>query len=258
MLLSEVNPYSNESGRVDSAPKTPVEQAKHWYGIDLRQVDFVGSIVELSQIARERNQALLVRDWTFINFESLGHSTPSLQLSTLKCLEQATEVKAVAFVRNAIDVWISRGCPPIQEFTSSYLIYVEQLRREKIDFFRYEDFCVDHQRTIRKMFEKLMLPPPTFSDKLGARDKVSGDVQFLSRGNWRGKVSTLGRKRLDRHQRRLLEEHRCEFERINKPFGYPSGYYDVPRESLLGVLRTKCAHHVLSLRDRENSKLDAS
>ena len=118
VILSEVNPVGGGGGRGPVWFQTVQAQAEHWYGIKLEANDFAESILELEKVCEDTGRHLVVRDWSFVNIapEPYKDTSPVNRLLTLEALEGKCEVVPFAFVRDSIDVWISRGIPPRGDF----------------------------------------------------------------------------------------------------------------------------------------------
>ena len=226
LLVSEVNPVLNAKGSIR-------EQVKAWYGVDITERSFAEMAMEVSekiQIARKR---FIIRDFSFIDFtpHALNGLQPANTFSTLNALKNEMPLKPVAFVRDAFDVWISRGCPP--EFSVGYLNYIKALKALDIPVFRYEDFCERPMQTMKLVCEKTGL---TFGEVSiqGAttNPKITGDVDLKkpSRGNKQMAIANLKRKRLPQFLlKKVLSD--AFMAEANKLMGYPTEFYDAEFES---------------------------
>lgn len=244
IFLSEVNPMGTEAGRIDSAPKTPSEQADKWYNLPGIAEDFEKSILQLHDHCTKNELRLIIRDWSFINFETLGHSAPSYRLETFKSLAKYNP-NGFVFIRDTIDVWISRGMPELDGFLTAYEAYVDSLLQTGFPIVRYEDFCQMPEATMNRITELLELPKAEVADiELQAATRISGDVQFTSRGNWRNKIATLKRKRIPADMIKLLKDNSERLANIGKHFGYNDDYYSVPVESRIEQFSQKIKRRI--------------
>jgi hypothetical protein len=233
IILSEVNPIGGGSGKEEISCSTVKSQASQWYGIDLKSNNFAEGLLELKDICIEKQKHLIVRDWSFANFTPLRQNNwqPSYTLLTLEVLQKETHVKPFAFVRDAIDVWISRGMPECNNFFNSYLKYVKAIIENQIPIFKYEDFCQNPQETIESICNKTGLEYKDVINDYQNFDKVNGDIQILSRGRRQNSIKPLYRKNIKRDKIQKLHECPAMME-ANQLLAYPTSYYSVPRENL--------------------------
>jgi hypothetical protein len=229
IILSEVNPQGSGSGRGKISYKTVREQAKNWYQIDLKSDEFAEGILELESICAERGKHLIVRDWTYVNF--IPDSNAPNRLLTLEALAGKCELTPFAFVRNAIDVWISLRCPEPQVFFPAYLRYVKAITERELPIFKYEDFCQNPEKVLRGICEVTGLEYTEAYKNYSQFDKVHGDIQILSRGRQQGSIKPLRRKLIAREKIAAVEQ--CpEMVEANRLLGYPTAYADVLRERI--------------------------
>jgi len=189
VLLSEVNPVLNAKGTIK-------EQLKNWQNFDIAE----GSFAEMAKAAfTATSKKLIIRDFSFIDFtpHALNGLQPANTFSTLNALKNEMPLKPVAFVRDAFDVWISRGCPP--KFSEGYLNYVNELLVLKIPIFKYEDFCRNPTHVLRLFCTETGLPFDEHALTLALGEtNVTGDVDLKnpSRGARQMHIAPLKRKRL--------------------------------------------------------------
>jgi len=249
VVLSEVHPFGGGHGAPGTDTLTTVrQQAAAWYGIDLHSEDFVAAVLELDDICRGRGLHLVVREWSFVNFTPYPENNhhPPNRLLGLEMLRDRCDVRPFAFVRDAIDVWLSRPVP-LDEFAGPYLRYVQALVDAGFPIFRYEDLCRDPDVQMQHLCRAMGLP---FSDAFHHYEhftKVNGDVQGVSRGLKRGGFTTLPRRRISRRLRRRLAA--CEpIRRANALLGYPTDYTARPLEGYGPYLRRCVGRYVRSIR----------
>lgn len=224
VMLSEVNPLGGGWGPRGADSYTTVgAQAKHWYGIELKSDDFSDALVELADACRRRDRVLIVRDWSFIDFvpHEYNGMQPPRRFLTLDALESRVGVRPFAFVRNAIDVYLSRR-GDTEAFFRDYLAYVRELVRRKVPIFRYEDFCRNPEGTLRALCR---LSGARFSDafrRYEEYENVNGDVQLgtASRGIRRRGIRPLKRKPVDADLRRRIGGN-PDMVAANRLLGYP-------------------------------------
>ncbi len=241
VIMSEVNPLGGGWGEKQEYSHTSVqEQAKYWYQIELHSKGFVDSVLELEQICTETNKHLILRDWTFSNFmpHSVNDFNPPNKLLTLEALAGKCHLIPFVFVRDSIDVWISRGMPPAEDFFKRYLRYSNAV--VNLPIYRYEDFCQQPSEMIRRICELTGL---TYTEAWhNYRDfrTVHGDIQSsqVSRGVRRRKIQSLPRKRVPRE--RVQEVNNCQgMIAANKLMDYPISFGGRPLESIFVWITSK-------------------
>jgi hypothetical protein len=231
LMLSEVNPLGGGWGREGENSYTTVKtQAKQWYQIDLTAEHFGSAVLELGDICKDRSLDLVVRDWSFVNFVPCSDNgwNPPNRFLTLEALEDKCRVIPFAFVRNAIDVWLSRG-GPMEAFFGYYLRYVKSIVKRGITVFKYEDFCEEPGTAIRRICGFTGLKYSESYKNYAAFNKVNGDVQnpFVSRGGRLGEIRRLPRR--DLAGDRIAELNRnADMIEANSLMGYPDSYQEVP------------------------------
>lgn len=233
VILSEVNPLGGGSGKDSVSYQTVKEQAKNWYQIELKSDNFVEQVIELEKICANTGKYLLVRDWTFVNFTPLINNNwnPPNTLMTIEALEGKCNLISFAFVRDSIDVWISRGTPNAKDFFDSYLRYIKAIIKEDIPIFKYEDFCKNSGFVLRRICEVTGLEYRKTYEKYKNFHQVNGDIQILSRGRRQGAIKPLPRKLISKEK--IIEVSQCtEMIEANSLLGYPISYYDVPQEKI--------------------------
>ncbi len=232
VIMSEVNPLGGGGGKGPVQYKTVKSQAKQWYGIELHSNDFVESVLELEEVCNNMGYYLVIRDWTFVNFVPCVNNkwNPPNSLLTLEMLKHKCEVLPFAFIRDAIDVWISRGIS-IEDFFGPYLRYIKAIREANIPIFKYEDFCRDPDKVMQQICECIHLEYSPSYRKYASFQNVNGDVQVRggSRGAKQRKIALLPRRYISK--KKIEQVNRCKkMIEANTLMGYPVSYYAVPRE----------------------------
>jgi len=244
VMLSEVNPLGGGWGKEGrDSPQTVKAQAKQWYDIDLEANDFIESILELEAICAKDGRYLVIRDWPFVNFvahESNRNSPPN-RLLTIEALAEKTEIIPFVLVRDAIDVWASRGNSP-DEFFPSYLQFAQAV--EGMKFFKFEDFGRRPGEVIRQICEYSGLPFSDAWSNYASYLKVSGDVQVKggSRGARQSWIKPLRRRRKSSSEIRAVNAS-PEMKAANEIFGYPTSYEAAERESWLTSILQLWPYH---------------
>ncbi len=232
VVMSEVNPLGGGSGKGPVALRTIKQQAKAWYGINLKSDGFENSAVELNNICKEQQKRLIIRDWPFVNFNPLpnNNQNPPNKLLALETLTEKCELKPFAFVRNAIDVWISRNVS-LEEFSGPYLRYVKEILKYEIPILKYEDFCKNPDKTIKSICDYAGLEYSDSYKNYTSFQNVNGDVQVSehSRGIKQKEIKPLPRRRISRKK---IKEVECNADMIqaNELLGYSTSYHDTPLE----------------------------
>ena len=235
-VLSEVNPRG--SAGVDCVGVA--SQAREWYDIDVASPEFGDAVFEFVSKCHSKNLQVIVRDWTIADFLPPKLPQPnSSTFSTINALDDAgLNVIPFAFVRNAVDVWLSQGAE-LQTFAAAYLRYAKLLAHFRVPVFRYEDLCRQPEATLKMLcqwsklrFHKEMLA-------ISTEHRVNGDRALgrASRGYLENSVKVLSRKPATKTQISAL--HECEdLIEANYLLGYETNYYDTAKESsLTSVLR---------------------
>lgn len=224
VVLSEVNPLNEISDRAIINPITTVAvQAKEWFDVNLKSALFSEQILEMEQWCKEHDKHLIIRDWTFIDFtaHSLNKFSPPGYSSTIDVLKNKIDIKKFAFIRDSIDVYLSRGTS-LNEFCNSYINYANYLVDHKIDLFRYEDLCVNPLNEFKRICKFLDLSLPLRSNLFCSQSKYTGDVK-PSRGNRCNKPKELKRRYVSLSHRKKINECKLMKE-SNFLLGYPIKY----------------------------------
>lgn len=232
IMLSEVNPLGGGAGVLkEKSYKTVHEQALYWYDIKLKNKTFRESIIELNDYCEKTKKNLIIRDWSFINFspQTENSNHPPNEFLILKALK-GLNPNRFALVRNAIDVWISRGAPDPQTFFNEYLTYTQKLIEQNIFIVKYENFTYNPVKQIKRLCTKFNIKSPKNIDlaKIAQYDKVNGDIQLggKSRGNKLKTIKQLERKKISPTKIQLIENN-ADLKKANELLGYPTSYYDL-------------------------------
>lgn len=228
VMLSEVSPFGGGWGRERERSLTTVRaQALNWYGIDLSTDDFYDGVWELADVCAASGRRLVVREWAYASFVAGNHNDgrPPRRLATLEALSERGPVVPFAFVRDAIDVWISRGMPDIEAFCADYGRYVDAVLASGMPVFKYEDFCRDPGAVIAAICAATGLEFSEAYRDFASFDKANGDLQIPrgARDTRTRRITPVPRKRIGPEKVREIEA--CpEMGRINRALGYPPSY----------------------------------
>lgn len=235
IMLSEVNPLGGGWGEAGINSYTTVyEQALHWYNIKLKNKKFEESIRELNNICKKNKKFLIIRDWSFVNFSEHKYNkfTPPKTFMTLEAIKDLNP-QIFVFVRNSIDIWISREIPDMDKFFDEYLDYVKKVKSLKAPIFKYEDFTREPRKTLKTICDTVGLEYKDVIKTCIDYKKVNGDVQNKggSRGIRQGKIKPLPRKRIPAEKISQLNKCKKMIE-ANKLLGYPTAYYNSWQEKI--------------------------
>lgn len=200
-------------------------QAKAWYDISISNNDFTKSIKELEQYSQAANVNIIIRDWNYASFVPLRHNNfkPSNFLNTYDSVMKVTKCKKFAFVRNAIDIWLSMN--DSEQFfrdrkLKGLLSYAICIKKSGMPIFKYEDFCLNPEAEMKKICDFAQIP---FSDRfLGFYNnaKTTGDLDTIhpSRGGKLKIIADLPRRQIsDDNQKEIISS---KADKINSLLGY--------------------------------------
>lgn len=230
VVISEVNPLGGGWGKEKENSFTTIKtQAKNWYNIELESNDFVENALELKEYCDKNNLYLILRDWSFVNFSShqKNNYDPPNDFLILKYLQEKTDILPFAFVRDSIDVWLSRGMPDVNIFFEEYSNYINKLKENNIKIFKYEDFCGSPDKEMKKICEYIGVEFNDFYKKFNNFEKVNGDVQITkgSRGGRSKKIKKLRRRIITIDKIKELNAS-DKMKEVNFIMKYKGDYFD--------------------------------
>ena len=202
------------------------DQAKDWYGLDLRSDGFLENIEELYNYCLETDRTLIIRDWSFGSFvpSRYNNFNPSKKLATFEAIAKRFPVTPFALVRDSVDIWLSFNASP-RTFYDKNLEFLYEFSKElianNIKIFRYEDFCRDSEAVMRDICNYTGI---NYSDEFKGFSnyfKVTGDIDLPehSRGIQVGKISLLSRRESYNEFAEVIENN-TKASLINQLFGY--------------------------------------
>ena len=216
-IMSEVNPLGGGWGKEGSDSYTTIKaQAGAWYGIELENVEFASSAVELAG----KCEHLIIRDWSFVNFAPIpqNKNKPPQSLLILDELETVCTVKPFAFVRNAIDVYLSRK-GSLYDFVMAYRTFAQEIVRRNIPIYHYEEFCIDPPAVFKQLCNYIDVQyRDVFTEYLKFLN-VNGDVQGVSRGKMQNMIAPLPRLQIDPDLLQIIKSHTL-LQEVNEMLGY--------------------------------------
>lgn len=198
LVLSEIN----IEALCPNSCSTIKDQAKKWYGLDLKSDGFIENIKEVYEYCLSNNLTLVIRDWTFGSFvpSRYNNFNPSKSLLTLEMISRSFPVVSFAFVRNAIDVWLSLNASPRTFYDKNLEFlheFVKCLVDKKIKIFKYEDFCSNPAQEIRKICDYIGVNYDDVFLNYADFKNVTGDTDLpgSSRGIKKGEIGSLPRRK---------------------------------------------------------------
>jgi hypothetical protein len=252
MVFSEVNPVKSAGGGVTGISR----QSQEWYGISIKPSDFIQELSDALHNARQLNRAVIVRDWTYVDFpleSDIKCEVPAKQFSTLNVLRASgIPTKPFAFVRNAVDIWLSKG-GDIKDFARVYRQYVERLIEENIPYFRYEDLCHHGELTLRAIcaWNKVKFHEQTLN--FASEQRVNGDIALgsSSRGFTENQFVKLNRKPATPQAIEQIRSSK-DLRWANEALGYSTNYDDLPKDSLLSRISRRIRRQIRGRRLRRS------
>jgi len=167
-------------------------------------------------------------------------------LLTLESLKEKCKVIPFALIRNTIDVWISRGMPEIEAFSTQYLNYLNAIKENNIKIFKYEDFCTDPQSVMQEICNFCKLENDSnFTKNYLNFTKVNGDVQteLPSRGAKHNEIVLLPRKRIP--EKKIREIEKCKTIQIANQINGYSSQYDSAKLHKRNIFRRIFSKHIM-------------
>ena len=223
IVMSEVNPLGGGGG--PNALYNIQLQAKEWYGIDIQSNDFFESVKQMDLFCEKAKKNLIIRDWSFVNFVPCAHNkyNPPCSIQTIK-LSTDMGFTSFAFVRNAIDVWLSMKYSPKKFFDPSLLHlyeFIKELKNKKVMMFKYEDFCSNPDIVMKKICAYLHMKYSDNYKNYNNEWRVNGDVVYknTSRGILAGSILLLSRREITADIANFIKKHTYA-KNINDILGY--------------------------------------
>jgi hypothetical protein len=211
-VLSEIN----IEALCPNSCSTIGEQAEKWYGLKLKSKDFIDQVNEIYEYCQSNNMTLIIRDWTFGSFVSSKYNNfhPSKTLATYKALKKKFPVVAFGLVRDAVDIWLSLEASPRTFYDTkleSLFELTECLIENNIKLFKYEDFCRNSEKFMKKICDFINLDYSDTYKKYTEYLNVTGDTDLpdYSRGIKKGSIALIKR-------RKSIEEFASEIESNTK------------------------------------------
>jgi hypothetical protein len=225
IILSEVNPLGGGSGL--EAYTTVKQQARNWFNIPVQSDNFAEAVMEVYDYCQKNDITLIVRDWSFVNFTPypLNSFNPPNKFLTYEALKDKVNIIPFSFVRDSIDVWISRGMP--KNFFEAYSRFINGMHNFNGPVFKYEDLCLHPENEIKKICNFLNIPYNEGWRKYSDFKKVNGDIQvsIASRGGREAKIRLMPRKLISPLNMLWINTNR-EMKKANSALNYPTSYFN--------------------------------
>jgi len=217
------------------------QQMKSWYNISLRGECFIDVIKNLFRHCQNSGKHLLIRDWTQIDFRKskLNCYNPSYCFSVLEQLNDIAELNVFAFVRNAIDVYIS-SLGDLADFGREYLIYSRKIVDLGVPIIKYEDLVRKPDDTVKAICDINNIQYSDEYKHFYENLKCTGDIQLgkQSRGMRQKLITELPRKWVNPWVRTDISGCKDIIE-ANKLLGYPEFCWGYKMETFIQMFQRK-------------------
>jgi hypothetical protein len=255
LLLSEVNPNQHHSFHFDIT-----YQMKKWHNVDVIGESFIEKVEFVYNWCNEHHKTLIIRDVTSFDFlpNPSNHFKPSGNFETYLLLKTHFPVDTICFVRDAIDIWISRDCPPY--FSKHYVQYVTSIQALHVPILKYESFCKQPQLELEKICSLLNMPfDSSVLNTFYTNLNVTGDNQMNkpSRGFQLTSIQVLGRKRISRYLQQKLRIDKT-LQQANRLLEYSTHYKnnEIPIENKPNFVKVELKFWIRKLLKRYPAYLE--
>ncbi len=252
ILASEINPLLGVSPahQAINPAEALKQQMREWYSITLCGDSFLEVVSNLTQHCSRLNMNLIIRDWTFLDFRKnkLNQWNCSYQFKNIESLGKVSDLVVFAFVRDAIDVYLSHG-GDINDFSEDYLLYVKKLVSLKIPIVKYENLASNPNDTVKIICGMTGIEFSTTYQNYFTNFKCTGDTQSgnVSRGVRNNNISLLPRKWLTKKKRMIVNS--CDnLMQANQLLGYPVSYDNRNIETYCQMINRKIRNRYYALR----------
>jgi len=165
-----------------------LHQAQQWHGLltDLnwQAVDFIEAVLKIQKIVSEKNQKLILRDWSHVDY--LGPPVtdiPRMVPSLINTLSDYFDISSVQLVRHPLDTWLSlrrlnlikKHKIELHDFLFAYRSYLEKTNHG----FRlvYEDFLKNPSPSLKLACDHVGLSfDESFINNWFRYKRVTGDT----------------------------------------------------------------------------------
>ncbi len=210
-LLSEVHPLGVRM--ID-----PAEQALRWHNL-LRPAELAtwrggrGRYDELMLLlarrAAAKNQTLLLRDWSHLDFLGTPFTEPGFTSRSSQLLGTRFMLRRFATVRHPADQWVSQQRLDMLRGKVDPADYLRGCRAfaqcaVEVGFVRYEDFTLDPDAELARLCEGLGVAyDPSWRERYRSYANITGDEATLAKAI--GEIHPATRRPLDAVTRNLFE-----------------------------------------------------
>jgi len=210
----------------------PLYQACYWLRLVrpheieslYRELDYAGIVELIEQRASERGDALIVRDWLYLDFWAKPLSSrPTYQTSLADVLARRFQIKRVFTVRHPLDMWLSwrsyssDTALDFETFMYGCRRFAELAQRH--GFYRYEDFTKQPSQVLVKICRDLGIAyDETYQYRWFNYTQITGDT-LPTRDT--GKILPLERRPIDGGLLRMAHANR-DYQETLSLLGYAS------------------------------------
>ena len=191
VLLSELHPRASNMFN-------PLKQAEVWFGLLTKDdiaglpqdggVNYTKAIALIEQRCRERNNALVLRDWAHFDYTGYPyHATPGYSPLLYAELKESFDIIRISTTRDPVTQWLSfmqlnvvrdprqSGAFGLDQFLFGYRKFAELC--VETGFVRFEDFLRNPELAMRRICKQLQLKfDPSFIKKWPDYRTISGDI----------------------------------------------------------------------------------
>jgi hypothetical protein len=233
VVLSEISPQvgvERDALHHGLVRLTPSWQMRNWHGLELQDDTFSGQIQEVERYCKDVNKVLVIRDWSYINFnfdDKLPGHVPSKSFEMIDLLKNEYNVKIVGLVRNTVDVWISMGRPNMAKFVKAYGGFIEKLNSINARVIKFEDFTSNPAEVLKSISSVLNFFNEISNVDLLNEKHVNGDVLVVDsyrKGDKRN-IVRMSRKPIYPWEFINFNIWKDKIDKINKVNGYRSDFF---------------------------------
>ncbi|RLB04232.1 MAG: hypothetical protein DRG83_05280 [Deltaproteobacteria bacterium] len=252
VIASEINPLLGATPENQAAaPALALKrQMEAWYGISLFGENFVDVVRNLADRCNDSGKQLIIRDWTHLDFRKGKHNgwRPTYRFRIIEELNNLAELVPFAFVRDAIDVYLSSG-GDLKDFASDYLAYTRELVKLGAPIVKYEDLVSQPDKTVKRICDICDLRYSEDYKNFSTNRKCTGDIQLgrTSRGGRQQSICLLPRKWVSKQRRVQINACR-DLVQANRLLGYPLTYSNGNTETFCQMVLRRIRNKVETLK----------
>jgi len=223
VLLSEIHPDGNEMIKKmfpkKNISRDPISQSVRWYNLFTsseieefknKKLNFEDKIEIILKKCEINNKKLVIRDWSYLDYLSLPYKEPSFENKLYNVLSKKYQIYNFSVIRHPIEIYLSminrvrlirENYQSINIFLPVYIKYCKFIK--KFNYYKFEDFCLSVDQTVKKMCSSLKLEFNHEYKKKLKDIKITGDP---------GPVSSIGISKIK--ERRFTSFSNIELENI--------------------------------------------